>query len=82
MFSALWLMRLAAFAVRLNNDTLTIPATITTATTIVLVSATAPRSRSTNVPTPLFRPDAAMVLGHSGTGLTSAVDMERELTTP
>ena len=44
MFSALWLMRFAALAVRASKDTLTIPATITTATTTPFVSATAPRS--------------------------------------
>src|SRR5882724_6108139 len=44
MFSALWLIRFAALAVRANKDTLTSPATITTATTTPFVSATAPRS--------------------------------------
>src|SRR3954470_13861159 len=44
MFSALWLIRFAALAVRANRDTLTSPATTTTATTTPFVRATAPRS--------------------------------------
>src|SRR5581483_1106539 len=63
MFSALWLMRLAALAVRASSVTLTIPATTTTAMTTPFVSATAPRSlrhcarclsvRMPKLPTPL-----------------------------